>query len=450
MITTEAFDGGTSATTPPVIIIGGGLAGCEAAWQLLKRGYTVYLYEMKPTRFSPAHKSPHLAELVCSNSFRSGQIENAVGLLKEEMRLLGSLVMEAADQASIPAGRALAVDRKAFSESIEDGLNRHANRLSIIRREVTAIPEKGPIVIASGPLTSDNLAQEILKLTGQEYLYFYDAISPIVEGGSIDYTRAFQASRYDEGEGDYLNCPLTKDEYERFWNALITGEEVPLKEFEKPRFFEGCLPVEVMAKRGIQTLAYGPMKPVGLIDPKTGRQPYAVVQLRRENKEGNLFNMVGFQTKLTWPEQQRIFRMIPGLEHAEFARLGSIHRNTFINGPALLSPSLHLHGHDQIYFAGQISGVEGYVESAAMGLLAGLSISAALTGHAFIPPPRTTAHGALLHHITTTGSAGFQPMNVNFGLFPSPDKKIPARLRGGFYAERALEDLAAWRCACTI
>jgi len=429
---------------PPVVIIGGGLAGCEAAWQILKRGLSVTLYEMKPLRFSPAHKSPHLAELVCSNSLRAAQVENAVGLLKEEMRLLGSLIMEAADETAIPAGRALAVDRTAFSGRIEEMLQLYAGRLSVIREEITSIPAEGPVIIASGPLTSDALARDILHLTSQDYLYFYDAVSPIVEADSVNTDLAFWASRYEEGEGDYLNCPLTGEAYERFWNELVAGQEVPLKAFEKPRFFEGCLPVEVMARRGIRTLAYGPMKPVGLLDPKTGAQPYAVVQLRRENREGNLLNMVGFQTKLTWPEQKRIFRMIPGLEHAEFARFGSIHRNTFINAPALLSPALQCRTAGNVYFAGQISGVEGYVESAAMGLLAGLSVASSLAGRDFTPPPQTTAHGALLHHITTAAKSGFQPMNVNFGLFPPPDQRIPAKQRGKYYADRALRDLKSW------
>ena len=428
----------------PVTIIGGGLAGCEAAWQLLKMGFSVRLFEMKPLRFSPAHKSPHLAELVCSNSFRASSIENAAGLLKEEMRRLDSLIMEAADHTAIPAGRALAVDRHAFSQRIEERLLERADRLSIIREEITALPESGPVIIAGGPLVSDALAAEILRLTGQDYLYFYDAISPIVVADSIRYERVFWASRYDEGQGDYLNCPLTEDEYERFWTALTSGEEVPLKDFEKPRFFEGCLPIEVMAKRGIRTLAYGPMKPVGLTDPHTGRQPYAVVQLRRENSDGILLNMVGFQTKLTWPEQRRIFRMIPGLEDAEFARYGSIHRNTFINAPALLSPSLRLQGHEHLYFAGQISGVEGYIESAAMGLMAGLSAASILSGRDFPPPPRTTAHGALINHITTAPRTNFQPMNVHFGLFPRSEQKLPAKLRGAYYAKRALDDLSAW------
>jgi len=428
----------------PVTIIGGGLAGCEAAWQLLKRGRLVHLYEMKPTRYSPAHKSSHLAELVCSNSFRSAQVENAVGLLKEEMRLLDSLIMRAADDTAVPAGRALAVDRTVFSAMIEKDLASFSGLFSLVRKEVCTLPETRPLIVASGPLTSDALAEDIRRLTGAEYLYFYDAISPILEGDSIDPERSFWASRYAEGAGDYLNCPLSREEYERFWEALTTGREVPLKEFEDPRFFEGCLPIEVMARRGFRTLTFGPMKPVGLTNPETGKAPYAVVQLRRENREGALFNMVGFQTKLTWPEQRRIFRLIPGLEHAEFARYGSIHRNTFLNAPALLSPALQLRSHDGIYISGQIAGVEGYVESAAMGLLAGLSVSAALAGREAVPPPPTTAHGALLRHITTAPRYSFQPMNVNFGLFPPPEKKLPARLRGAYYAERALRDLKSW------
>jgi methylenetetrahydrofolate--tRNA-(uracil-5-)-methyltransferase len=426
-----------------VVIIGGGLAGCEAAWQLLKRGNCVSLYEMKPENFSPAHKSEHLAELVCSNSFRSNVRDSAVGLLKEEMRRLGSLIMKAADDTSVPAGKALAVDRTLFSRHIENTL-RSCTGLELIRKERTEIPENETVIIATGPLTSDNLTESISRLTGSDYLYFYDAISPIVDGESIDYTRVFRASRYDPGEGDYINCPMTEAEYEQFWTELMGGTEVLVKDFEDKKYFEGCLPIEVLGRRGKKTLLFGPMKPVGLLDPGTGKQPYAVVQLRQENVHSTLFNIVGFQTKLTWPEQRRIFRLIPGLEKAEFARYGSIHRNTFINSPALLTQSLQLRSHNHIFFAGQIAGVEGYVESAAMGLLAGIQVNRHLSGKEIIPPPETTALGALLRHITNTDYKTFQPMNINFGLFPPLAKKAPKKYRGTYYAERSLRDLETW------
>ena len=433
-----------SSCDAPIIVIGGGLAGCEAAWQLLKHNIDVTLYEMKPLCFSPAHKSPCLAELVCSNSLRSNAVENAVGLLKEEMRIMGSLIIEAADATAVPAGKALAVNRTEFSRYIEERLLTR-EKLKIIREEIPDIPENKTVVIATGPLTSDALARSIGAVTGSEYLYFYDAISPIIAGDSIDHNRVFRASRYENDAGDYLNCPLEKDEYEHFWKALTEGKETPLKPFEEARFFSGCLPVEIMAGSGVSTLAYGPMKPVGLINPKTGRQPYAVVQLRQEDKDGILFNMVGFQTKLTWPEQGRIFRMIPGLENAEFARYGSIHRNTFINAPVLLEKTLQLKSHNHIFFAGQITGVEGYVESAAMGLAAGLSVASYLKGGEITPFPEETALGSLLHHITRPDHRDFQPMNVNFGLFPPLPEKVPKRERGRHYALRSLEALKKWK-----
>jgi len=429
----------------PVTIIGGGLAGCEASWQLLKRGRTVCLYEMKPEVFSPAHKSSLLAELVCSNSFRSNSIENASGLLKEEMRLMGSLTMESADITSVPAGRALAVNRILFSRYIEDKLM-SCKGLTIIRKEITEIPQGPIVIIATGPLTSDAAAKNISGITGSEHLYFYDAISPIVDGESIDYSKVFRASRYDDtGVGDYLNCPMTQSEYERFWTELMNGTEVSLKNFEDKKCFEGCLPVEVLGRRGMKTLLFGPMKPVGLVDPKTGKRPYAVVQLRQENKSSTLYNIVGFQTKLTWPEQKRIFRLIPGLKKAEFLRYGSIHRNTFINSPALLRNTLQLRSHDNMFFAGQITGVEGYVESAAMGLLAGVNVDRYLSGKELIPPPETTALGALVRHITNTDQKTFQPMNVNFGIFPPLSEKAPKKERGKHYAERSFSDLKKWK-----
>ena len=428
----------------PVTIIGGGLAGCEAAWQLLRRGRRVRLCEMKPERFSPAHKSPHLAELVCSNSLRSDALENAVGLLKEEMRRLDSLILAAADATAVPAGKALAVDRNAFSRFIEERLDA-APGLELIRGEVTEIPAEGVAIIASGPLTSDALARTIAEWTGGDYLYFYDAISPIVEGESIDLHRVFAASRYGHGEADYLNCPMDRETYETFWREITKAKEVPLRAFEEIKCFEGCLPIEVIARRGIDTLAYGPMKPVGLIDPRTGGQPHAVVQLRREDREGILYNIVGFQTKLTWPEQRRIFRMIPGLEKAEFVRYGSVHRNTFLNAPTLLTENLQLRSLPRLFFAGQITGVEGYVESTAMGLLAGLNSSRYLSGHEMIPPPRETALGALVGHINNADRKPFQPMNVTFGLFPPLPGRIRKKERGLGYARRALAALSSWQ-----
>jgi len=429
----------------PVIIIGGGLAGCEAAWQLSKRGIPVTLFEMKPEVFSPAHKTEHLAELVCSNSLRSNATENAVGLLKEEMRTMGSLIMEAADATSVPAGRALAVDRNLFSLFIENKLSSSSN-VGIVRKEVTQIPDDSTVIIATGPLTSDAMAKSISTLTGSEYLYFYDAISPIIYEESLDYTKVFKASRYDETvKGDYINCPLTTEEYESFWRELLDGEEVSLRDFEDKKCFEGCLPIEVIARRGIKTLSFGPMKPVGLVDPRTGKQPHAVIQLRQENREATLFNMVGFQTKLTWPEQRRIFRTIPGLEGAEFARYGSIHRNTFINSPALLEKSMQLRSNKDVFFCGQVTGVEGYVESAASGLLAGISACHHLSEKVFSIPPQETGLGTLIHHITRKDLKHFQPMNINFGLFSPLPGKIRKRERGRHYTERSLNELRAWK-----
>lgn len=428
----------------PITVIGGGLAGCEAAWQLLCRGHRVRLCEMKPERFSPAHKSPLLAELVCSNSLRSNALDNAVGLLKEELRQMDSLIMAAADATAVPAGKALAVDRNAFSRFIEERLASQPN-MELIRGEVTEIPSTGTTIVATGPLTSDTLAGAIASLTGDAYLYFYDAISPIVEGESIDKKRVFAASRYGHGEADYLNCPLDREVYENFRKALQEAEDVPLHTFETIKCFEGCLPVEVIARRGIETLAHGPMKPVGLIDPRTGRQPHAVVQLRREDREGILYNIVGFQTKLTWPEQKRIFRMIPGLENAEFARYGSVHRNTFLNAPALLTPFLQLRTRTELFFAGQITGVEGYIESTAMGLLAGINAASLLGEQEMIPPPSETALGALIGHLQRVDKRTFQPMNIAFGLFPPLSGRIRKKDRGLLYARRSLDALSTWK-----
>ncbi len=427
-----------------VVIVGGGLAGSEAAWQLARRGVPVRLYEMRPLRLTPAHKTGFLAELVCSNSLRSAELTSAVGLLKEEMRLLGSLVMEAALATRVPAGKALAVDRDRFAAFVTERLAAHP-LIEIIREEVQEIPPEEIVIIATGPLTSESLAAALKEITGEEYLYFYDAIAPIVYADSLNMSVIFRASRYDEkGEGDYLNCPLTEREYYRFVEELLAAEKVPLKEFEDPRYFEGCLPIEVMAERGPDTLRFGPMKPVGLKDPRTGQEPFAVVQLRAENREKTLYNLVGFQTKLTWPEQRRVFRLIPGLEEAEFARYGSIHRNTFICAPRIISPTLEIRKRPGLFLAGQLSGVEGYVESTAMGLLAGINAARLARGRPLVTPPPTTAHGALVNHITSADPRHFQPMNINWGLFPRLARRLPKRERGKHYSRRALEDLTRW------
>jgi len=423
-------------------IIGGGLAGCEAAWQAARRGVSVCLREMKPVRFSPAHRSPLLGELVCSNSLRAAEVASAVGLLKEEMRRLGSLVMRAADATRVPAGKSLAVDREAFARHLTGALE--AQPLVSIRREEVPAPDpETPTIIATGPLTSDALAEALSRLTGQEHLHFYDAIAPIVLAESLDMSRIFRASRYGAGD-DYLNCPMDAAQYDTFYQALISARQTPLRPFEEPRYFEGCLPLEVMAARGYRTLLFGPLKPVGLIDPRTGRQPYAVAQLRAENREGALYNLVGFQTKLTYPEQERVFRLLPGLERAEFVRLGSIHRNTFIRSPGHLSEHLNFYRYPNLFLAGQISGVEGYVESAAMGLLAGINGARRVRGEPLLTPPRETALGALVSHLTNTSTRDFQPMNVNFGLFPPLPGRLPKRDRGPAQARRSLEALSAW------
>ena len=379
---------------------------------------------------------------MCSNSLRAEAKENAVGLLKEEMRRLNSLIMAAAAATRVPAGRALAVDRAGFATHISQALEQEP-LVEIVREEVTDLDRPGIMVVATGPLTSEALAEALGRLTGQEQLHFYDAIAPIVAAESLDMTRVFRASRYGAGD-DYLNCPFSEEEYAAFYQALTNAEQVPLKSFEEPRYFEGCLPIEVMAARGYRTLVFGPMKPVGLTDPRTGKQPFAVVQLRAENREGTLYNLVGFQTKLKYGEQVRVFRMIPGLERAEFVRLGSIHRNTFIHSPGLLSPYLNFLQYPQLFLAGQISGVEGYVESAAMGLLAGINAARMSQGKELVTPPRSTAMGALIHHLTNTATKDFQPMNVNFGLFPALEGRLPKKLRGTAYAARALKELEEW------
>jgi methylenetetrahydrofolate--tRNA-(uracil-5-)-methyltransferase len=424
-----------------VTVVGGGLAGCEVALQLARRGVPVTLFEMKPGRRTPAQKSDELAELVCSNSLRSASLANAVGLLKEEMRRLGSAIIAAADAHRVPAGDALAVDRDGFARAVGDAVRAQA-RIELRREEVVDLPAARPLVIATGPLTSDPLAERLRALTGSAELYFYDSIAPIVDGETIDWSRVFRASRYGKGD-DYVNCPLTEAQYRAFVGEVRRAQKVPLHMFEEPRYFEACLPIEVLAERGDDALAFGPMKPVGLVDPRTGRRPFAVVQLRLENRQGTAYNLVGFQTKLTYPEQRRIFRTIPGLERAELLRLGSVHRNTYLDSPRLLDERLMLRSAHGVHFAGQVTGVEGYVESAAVGLYVGLLLAAEGRGARVEPPPRTTALGALLAHVREGSLSGrFTPQNVNWGLFPRLEG--PRRKDKLAWSERALADLAAW------
>ncbi len=424
-----------------VVVIGAGLAGSEAAWQLAQRGVKVKLYEMRPDNSTEAHHTGKFAELVCSNSLRSNQLENAVGLLKEEMRRLDSLIMNCADDNIVPAGGALAVDREKFSEAVTDKIKAHKN-IQVINEELIDIPEDEYVIIASGPLTSDKLSESIMKLTNFEHFYFYDAAAPIVAFDSIDMSKAFKASRYDKGESDYINCPMTADEYNIFYKELINAETAPLKRFEKEVVFEGCMPVETMATRGPMTLLFGPLKPVGLIDSRTGRQSHAVVQLRQDNKEGTLYNIVGFQTHLKWGEQKRVFSLIPGLENAEFVRYGVMHRNTYINSPKLLTNTLQLKLKPNIMFAGQITGVEGYIESASSGMVAGINMSRLMNNQEPLIFPITTAHGALCQYITDDTSKNFQPMNVNYGIFPELAKRMKNKAeRNSKHAERALNDL---------
>lgn len=418
-----------------VTVIGAGLAGSEAAWQLAKRGIDVTLYEMKPQKMSPAHKSPLFAELVCSNSLRSDRIQNAVGLLKEEMRVLDSLVMKAADAARVPAGGALAVDRERFSGFITETLRNHPH-VTVIDEEVTNIPE-GPVIVATGPLTSDAMADAIMNLPGMSSLHFYDAAAPIVMAESLNMDKVFRASRYERGD-DYLNCPMNKEEYDAFVEALLSAETAPVHGFEENMVFEGCMPVEVMARRGHMVLAFGPMKPVGLKDPHTGKEAYAVVQLRQDDAAGTMYNLVGFQTRLKFGEQKRVFGMIPGLENAEFARYGVMHRNTFLSSPGMLDHTFRMIEKPDLYFAGQMTGVEGYVESAASGLMAAISLARRLRGEEAIEFPTSTAIGALSHYVATPNQ-DFQPMNITFGLIDSLDKRVRNKMqRYEMIAERAL------------
>lgn len=424
-----------------VNVIGAGLAGSEAAWQLAEAGVPVNLYEMRPIKSTPAHHTGNFAELVCSNSLRGNGLTNAVGVLKEEMRRLHSVVISSADETAVPAGGALAVDRNNFSELITQKVKNHP-MVTVISEEITKIPE-GITIIATGPLTSEALAEEIAEYNGSHGFYFYDAAAPILDGATIDREKVYLKSRYDKGEAAYLNCPMTEEEFMRFYEALIEAEVAPQKEFEKEKFFEGCMPIEVMAKRGIKTMMFGPMKPVGLEDPKTGKRPYAVIQLRQDNAAASMYNIVGFQTHLKWGEQKRVFRLIPGLENAEFLRYGVMHRNSFMNSPELLKPTYQSKKREDLFFAGQMTGVEGYVESAGSGLVAGLNAARLAKGEEFIEFPRETAIGSMAYYITHAEGKHFQPMNANFGLFPSlPERIRDKKLRYETLAERALAALS--------
>jgi len=447
-------------------IIGGGLAGSEAAWQAASRGVRAVIHEMRPVRPTAVHKTDRLAELVCSNSFRGDKLDNAVGLLKEEMRRLGSLIMQAADATRVPAGAALAVDRERFSQAVTDAVQSHP-LISVVREEMHAVPREAsfyPLIIATGPLTSDALSRDIAALVGGDHLYFYDAISPIVLAETIDHDTVFRASRWDRSlrgsdpgdaatqgsdpEGDYLNCPMNKDEYDAFYDALVSAESATVHDFDKEKFFEGCLPIEVMAHRGRETLRFGPMKPVGLPDPRTGRTPYAVVQLRQDNIAGDHFSLVGFQTQIKWGDQARVLKMIPGLEHAEFVRFGMVHRNTYINGPTVLRETWQTKTRDDLFFAGQMSGVEGYVESAASGLLAGRNAAALVKGETPRAAPRTTAIGALAYYVAHANPANYQPTNITFGIIAAPaDQSVAGskkKDRKAATSARALQALDEW------
>ncbi len=431
--------------TARIKIIGAGLAGSEAAWQCARRGLPVDLYEMRPVRSTPAHQTGLCAELVCSNSLKSDSENTAPWLLKQEMRRAGSLLMEIAAQTAVPAGHALAVDRATFAAGVTTRLG--AEKLITLRREevLTVEENDGITVIASGPLTSDALAREIARLSGSERLFFYDSISPIVEADSIDMSRVYLAARYGKGSPDYINCPMTREEYERFYRELMAAQPAEGHDWENLNYFESCLPIEEIARRGPDTLRFGPMKPVGLVDPRTGQRPYAVVQLRQENLRADSYNLVGFQNHLRFPEQARILRLIPGLENARFLRYGQIHRNTYINAPSLLGPTLQMKAHPQVLFAGQICGVEGYVESIATGLLAGLEAAALALGEEPLPPPRASAFGSLAHYITHADPRNFQPANITFDLLPPWEEKIRDKLqRHKMQCERALREFDGW------
>jgi methylenetetrahydrofolate--tRNA-(uracil-5-)-methyltransferase len=425
-----------------VNVIGAGLAGSEAAWQLAEAGVPVNLYEMRPVKSTPAHHTADFAELVCSNSLRGNGLTNAVGVLKEEMRRLNSIVVTSADETAVPAGGALAVDRNNFSALITKKVKEHP-LVTVVLEEIKKIPE-GITVIATGPLTTESLAEEIADYNGSHGFYFYDAAAPIIDSSTIDREKVYLKSRYDKGEAAYLNCPMTEEEFTRFYHALIEAEVAPQKEFEKEKFFEGCMPIEVLAKRGIKTMLFGPMKPVGLEDPKTGKRPYAVIQLRQDNAAASMYNIVGFQTHLKWGEQKRVFRMIPGLENAEFLRYGVMHRNSFMNSPELLKPTYQSKKRNDLFFAGQMTGVEGYVESAGSGLVAGLNAGRLAKGEELLEFPRETAIGSMAYYITHAEGKHFQPMNANFGLFPAlPERIRDKKLRYETLAERALNALSA-------
>lgn len=429
---------------PHINVIGAGLAGSEAAWQAAQRGVHVDLYEMRPVKTTPAHHTAQFAELVCTNSLRANQITNAVGLLKEEMRQLNSVILAAADQNAVPAGGALAVDREPFSASVTERIKTLPN-VTVHNEELTAFPE-GPTVVATGPLTSPELVKQIQALNDSDGLYFYDAAAPILDKNSIDFDKVYLKSRYDKGEAAYLNCPMDKQEFETFYKALITAETAEMHDFEDEKFFEGCMPIEVMAKRGLKTMLFGPLKPVGLEDPRTGKQPYAVIQLRQDNAAGSLYNIVGFQTHLKWGEQKRVFRLIPGLENAEFVRYGVMHRNTFMRSPELLEPTYQSKKRADLFFAGQMTGVEGYVESAASGLVAGLNAARLAQEQTPVVFPQETAIGAMAHYITHTSAKHFQPMNANFGIVKALPQKIrDKQLRNQTLAERSLATLAEFK-----
>jgi methylenetetrahydrofolate--tRNA-(uracil-5-)-methyltransferase len=424
-----------------VVVVGAGLAGAEAAYQLSRRGVGVRLFEMRPGKSTPVHRTSLFAELVCSNSLRSDSLTNAHGLLKEEMRRLGSLIIEAALESRVPAGQALAVDREAFSRRITERV-RQAEGVTTVEEEVAEIPEEGIAILATGPLTSDSLSDSIRRFTGSDYLYFYDAVSPVVDVTSVDFEKAFRGSRYGKGGDDYINCPLDREEYLRFHEALRSAATVDLNAIDNALYFEGCLPIEVMAARGVDTLRFGPMKPVGLPDPRTGREPYACVQLRQDNLAATLYNLVGFQNQLKWGEQKRILRLIPGLENAEFSRFGMIHRNTYINAPTVLRPTFQTREREGLFFAGQISGVEGYTESAASGIVAGINAARLVHGLEPLAPPRTTALGSLCHYISNAEAKSYQPTNVAFGLLPPLDPPIASKkIRNQALVERALSGI---------